>query len=172
MTNASLPSCLTLSDPMDYSPPGFSVRGVLQARMLEWVAMPSSREYSRPRDRTHISCVSWSCRWVTYHWATREVPGSMFLTPVGWLAAVEGQRQESAFKECKAWRNMKKCWPEGKKKKKCWPGTQSRPSGHSTVRTPRLEREIVKKAEEKYIPRELAGNHKCLDINRITCPFR
>ena len=35
--------CLTLCDPMDYSPPGSSVHGILQARILEWVAMPSSR---------------------------------------------------------------------------------------------------------------------------------
>ena len=35
--------CLTLCDPMDYSLPGSSVHGVLQARILEWVAMPSSR---------------------------------------------------------------------------------------------------------------------------------
>ena len=39
----SLQSCLTLCNPMDYSPPGSSVRGILQARMLEWVAAPSSR---------------------------------------------------------------------------------------------------------------------------------
>ena len=39
----SLQSCLTLSDPMDCSPPGSSVHGILQARVLEWVAMPSSR---------------------------------------------------------------------------------------------------------------------------------
>jgi len=38
-----LPSCLTLCDPMDCSPPGSSVHGILQARILEWVAMPSSR---------------------------------------------------------------------------------------------------------------------------------
>ena len=37
----SLQSCLTLCDPVDYSPPGFSVPGILQARILEWVAMPS-----------------------------------------------------------------------------------------------------------------------------------
>ena len=42
----SLQSCPTLSDPMDYSPPGSSVHGILQARMLGWVAMPSSRESS------------------------------------------------------------------------------------------------------------------------------
>ena len=43
-------SCLTLYDPTDCSPPGSSVHGMLQARMLEWVAMPSSRGSSRPRD--------------------------------------------------------------------------------------------------------------------------
>ena len=34
--------CLTLCDPMDYSPPGFSVQAIFQARILEWVALPSS----------------------------------------------------------------------------------------------------------------------------------
>ena len=38
-----LQSCLTLCDPMDYSPPVSSVHGILQARLLEWVPMPSSR---------------------------------------------------------------------------------------------------------------------------------
>jgi len=38
--------CLTLCDPMDCSPPGSSVHGILQARILEWVAMPSSRRSS------------------------------------------------------------------------------------------------------------------------------
>ena len=51
----SLQSCPTLCDPMDCSPPGSSVHGILQARILEWVAMPSSRGYSRPRDRTRVS---------------------------------------------------------------------------------------------------------------------
>ena len=45
-----LQSCLTLRDSMDYSPPGSSVHGILQARILEWVAMPSSRGSSRTRD--------------------------------------------------------------------------------------------------------------------------
>ena len=43
-------SCLTHCDPMDCSPPGFSVHGILQARILEWVAMPSSRRSSPPRE--------------------------------------------------------------------------------------------------------------------------
>ena len=42
----SLQSCLTLCNPMDCSPPGSSVCGILQARILEWVAMPSSKESS------------------------------------------------------------------------------------------------------------------------------
>ena len=51
-------SCLTLCDPMDCSPPGSSVHGILQARILEWIAMPSSRGSSQPRDRPHVSWVS------------------------------------------------------------------------------------------------------------------
>ena len=44
----SLQSCLTLCDSMDCSPPGSSVHGILQARLLEWVAMPSSRDLPDP----------------------------------------------------------------------------------------------------------------------------
>ena len=51
-------SWLTLGNPMDYNPPGSSVHGILQARTLEWVAIPSSRGSSQPRDRTQVSCVS------------------------------------------------------------------------------------------------------------------
>ena len=50
MRAQSLQSCLTLCDPIDYSPLGSSVHGILQARILEWVTMPSSREASQPRD--------------------------------------------------------------------------------------------------------------------------
>ena len=48
----------TLCDPMDCSPPGSSVHPVLQARVLEWVVMPSSRGSSQPRDRTQVSCIA------------------------------------------------------------------------------------------------------------------
>ena len=58
MCAKSLQSCLTLCDPMDCSLPGSSVHGISQARILEWVAMPSSRGFSQPRDRTHLSYVS------------------------------------------------------------------------------------------------------------------
>ena len=48
-------SCLTLCHPMDCSPPGSSVHGILQARILEWAAMPSYRGSFQPRDQTHSS---------------------------------------------------------------------------------------------------------------------
>ena len=47
----------TLCDPMDYSPPSSSVHGILQVRILEWVAMPFSKGSSQPRDRIQVSCV-------------------------------------------------------------------------------------------------------------------
>ena len=51
-------SCLTLCDPMDCSPPGSSVYGILLARTLEWVAMPSSKGSSQPRYQTQVSRVT------------------------------------------------------------------------------------------------------------------
>ena len=51
-------SCLTLCDSMDYSPPCSSVPGILQARILEWVATFSSRGFSQPRD-PNSSLLDW-----------------------------------------------------------------------------------------------------------------
>ena len=62
-----LQSYLSLRDPVDHSPRGSSVHGILQARILEWVATPSSWGSSRPRDRTHISSISHVSRQVLYH---------------------------------------------------------------------------------------------------------
>ena len=55
--------------PMDCSPPGSSVHEILQARILEWVVMPSSRGSYPPRDWTCLSCIG---RQIPYHWATWE----------------------------------------------------------------------------------------------------
>ena len=72
-------SCLTLCNPMDCSPPASSVHRILQARILKWVAVPSSSGSSRPRDQTWVPCIagrlftSWSHK------------GS----PWGWLEAIE-----------------------------------------------------------------------------------
>ena len=54
-------SCLTLCDPMDSSLSGSSLHGILQARVLEWVAISFSRGSSRPRDRTRVSCIPGRC---------------------------------------------------------------------------------------------------------------
>ena len=51
-------SCLTLCDPMDCSLSGSSVPGILQARILAWVAVPFSRGSSQPRDRTRVSSIA------------------------------------------------------------------------------------------------------------------
>ena len=58
---------------MDSSPQGFSVHGISQARILEWVATSFSKRSSWPRDWTRISCIG---RWILYCWATREVINS------------------------------------------------------------------------------------------------
>ena len=62
-------SCVWLCDAMDCSPPGSSIHGIFQARVLEWVAIFFSRRSSRPRDRTRVSCIPGRCFTV---WATRE----------------------------------------------------------------------------------------------------
>ena len=72
-----LQSCPTLCDPLDSSPPGFSVHGILQARILEWVAISFSGRSSPPRDRTQVSHIAGRCFTV---WATREAIFSLLLT--------------------------------------------------------------------------------------------
>ena len=61
-------SCPTLCDPVGCSLPGFSVHRILQARILEWVAISFSRASSQPRDQTQVSCIA--CRFFT-----SETPG-------------------------------------------------------------------------------------------------
>ena len=65
--------CPTLCNPMDCNPPGSSLHGILQARVLQWVAISFSRESSQPRDWTWVSCVPGRCFNL---WATREAPTS------------------------------------------------------------------------------------------------
>ena len=68
-------SCVRLCDPMGCNVPGFSVHGVLQARILERVAMPTFRGFSHPRDLISISCVF--C--LAGGFFTVEPPGSPFM---------------------------------------------------------------------------------------------
>ena len=67
MSAKSLQPCLILCDPMDYSLPDSSVHGILQARILKWVAIPSCRGSSQPRDLVRVSYVSCIDRRVLYH---------------------------------------------------------------------------------------------------------
>ena len=75
MRAKSLQLCRILCDPVDCSLPGSLVHGILQARILEWVAMPSSRRSSQPRDRTCGSPVS--C-----------IAGGFFTTSATWEATI------------------------------------------------------------------------------------
>ena len=74
-TKTKIPLCLvaqlcpTLCDPMDCSPPGSSVHGILEARILEWVAISFSRGSSWPRDWTLVSCIAGGFFTV---WITRD----------------------------------------------------------------------------------------------------
>ena len=78
-------SCPTLCNPMDYSPPGSSVHGILQARILEWVAIPFSRGSSPPRDRTQ--CLMFS-----------TLAGRFFTTGATWEAP---KVKRSQLKSCR-----------------------------------------------------------------------
>ena len=76
-------SCQTLCDPMDCNLPGSSVHGTLQARTLEWVAIPFSRGSSRPGDRTRVSLIAGGFFTAG---ATREAP--LFVSYVKWCQAL------------------------------------------------------------------------------------
>ena len=79
---------LTLCDPMDCSPPGS-----VQARILEWVVMPSSRGSSRPRDQTQVSCIAGRL-------FTAEPPGKPELGPFCWPIPVAGAAAFGAPHQC------------------------------------------------------------------------
>ena len=69
-----LQSCLTLCDPMDYSPLGSSLHVILHAKILEWLAIPFSRGSSPPGDQTHVPGVSCTGRQVLCHWRHQGTP--------------------------------------------------------------------------------------------------
>ena len=81
-------SCPTLCDPTDCSPPGSSVHGILQARILEWVAMPSSRGSSRPMYHLLDPCIKHAsprlvhCRWILYTTEPQEKPDYSKILPL------------------------------------------------------------------------------------------
>ena len=72
-------SCPTLCDSIDWGLPGYSVHGIFQAIVLEWIAISFSRASSQPRARTRVSCIV-DRRFTV--WATREVHVSMRLAEI------------------------------------------------------------------------------------------
>ena len=67
-------SCPILCYSIDCSPSDSSVCGISQSRILEWVAISFSKDYSWPSNLTYISCVSCTGKQSLYHWATWEAP--------------------------------------------------------------------------------------------------
>ena len=95
MWSESRQSCLTLCDPMDYSLPDSSVHGILQAIILEWVAVYFSRGSSQPRDWTQVSCIAGGFFPIS---ATREA----FTCYVGWPK--NKQTNKNKFISLKFWK--------------------------------------------------------------------
>ena len=79
-----------LGDSMDCSPPGSSVHGILQAGILEWVAIPFSKGSSRPRDQTMVSCTAgkFFTVWATKKWSHSVVSDSATLLTVAYQASL------------------------------------------------------------------------------------
>ena len=98
-------SCPTLCNPMDCRPPGSSVHGILQARILEWVAMPSSRGSSPPRDWTQVSCIG---RQILYHLSHQGRPLCYWSMLINWHGISSLDRLEVIFIErmCFFMKNM------------------------------------------------------------------
>ena len=85
--------CPTLCDSVDYSPPGSSVHGILQARILEWVAISFSKGSSQPRDQTQVSRVA-GRRFNL--WATREAQ-QIYTYSVLWTLIIKAQEMMLKF---------------------------------------------------------------------------
>ena len=77
----SLQWCPTFCDPKDQSLSGSSVHWILQARILKWVTMPSSRGSSWPKDITHVSCVSWISGTLFTTESPRKPQAMLYKTP-------------------------------------------------------------------------------------------
>ena len=96
--------CPTLWDPMGCSPPGSSVHGNLQARILEWVAISFSRGSSQPRDGTQVSRIAGRCFTL---WATRETSSTQ-------TAHYPLRLAPRPYDALPGWKDLAFPWP-------CWP---------------------------------------------------
>ena len=135
-------SCSTLCDPMDCNPPGSSVPlsclGILQARILEWVAMPSSRGSSQPRGWTKVSSIAgrfftvWATKEAQEYftsWATQDAPliarDMQIKTTMGYHGtpvrmAVKRTTDNNCWQSCTAKGTPVHCWWECKLMQSLW----------------------------------------------------
>ena len=93
--------CLTVCNTIDCSLPGSSVNGISQTRIMEWVAISSSRGSSQPRDLRLLHC-----RWILYHWATRDAPITLrfiLITTSTTLNALEIHHSTDKEKKFRLW---------------------------------------------------------------------
>ena len=107
----SLQSCQALCNPMNCSPPGSSVHRILQARRLEWGAIPFSRGSSQPRNQTLISlCV--------LHWQAGSLPlappGKPHTSPVGQGTPLKAYEQGNLQAQCEDNYEEIKVWESGR----------------------------------------------------------
>ena len=104
---------------MDCSPPRFSIHGILQARILEWVAFPFSRGFSQPRDQTRLSCTAGRF--------TLGMGGAR-ITPLAWTSVPHfGRRLPSAIEHCSEVTQQSTCPPKWTRT----PGSHCHGSGNS-----------------------------------------
>ena len=79
--------CPTLWNPINCNLPDSSVHRILYVRISEWVAIPSFRGFSWPGDRLHVSCASWTGRWILHHcttWSESESRSAMSDSVISW----------------------------------------------------------------------------------------
>ena len=112
-------SGVRLCDPMDCSPPGSSVHGISQARILERVAISYSRGSSPPRGQICVSCISCVGRQILYHWTTRKATGRAYLSywfwpnhlqPCNWTILGSQKEQQGLKGPSKTRWNLKALW--------------------------------------------------------------
>ena len=152
------PSCLTLCDPVDCSPPGLSLHGILQARTLEWVATPFSRGSSQPRDQTRSPILQADSLQLSHRglildlwfkWKTPKIYGRFFWGKIGSLSpsqtrwaryvvvSVEKGRSQLFPPQWLRWWAWLFAPADAASPRRPWPSSQALPLGRTGWRWPR-----------------------------------
>ena len=147
-------SCPILCDPMDCSPPGSTVHGIFQIRILEWIAISSSRESSWTRDSSHISYVSCIGRWILYHWATWEAPKTLLISDTS-SASPHPHHESLGLSWLGGWRGRVRKWKQGENVPEGSPPPTL--SLYFLIILPSFSSVVRKKWEEA--PRLIIGSH-------------